>query len=126
MSEAVSSSSTSDDEDEPQTQREWVMTRVRSRVSPDPDGKQNVESNVWTSTQLLKSDASSSDLIGRQAVRPVVDQLADDGELINWFGLLAPTDREHLQAIAACENQSGCPRNILLTQLTAVLAGDDE
>lgn len=124
MSTTTSSSDTPDDE--PQTQREWVMTRVRSRVSADPDGNQNVESNVWTSAKRLKSDASSADLIGRQAVRPVVDQLADDGELINWFGLLAPTDREHLQAIVACENQSGCPRNILLTKITAVLAGDDE
>lgn len=119
-------SPTPTDDAEPQSQREWVMSRVRSRVTADPDGKQNVESNVWTSTNRLKSDASSSEVIHRQEVRPVVDHLAEEGTLINWFGLLAPADREHMQAIVACENQSGCPRRILLSNITATLERGSE
>lgn len=94
--------------------REWALERIHDRVTPEPDGIQNAESNVWTSQQRLKSDASKSDVIERDGVPKLVSALEQAGEVVYWHGLVAPASPEHLRAIIESERQSGVPRTILI------------
>lgn len=123
MSEAATSTAT---DAKPQNKPEWVLATIREHVTAEADGGQNVNSNVWTSINQVKQDASSADCIERSEVETFVNRLAADGDIINWFGCIAPTDREHLQAIVACENQSEVPRRILLNQIQRMLGGDEK
>lgn len=91
-----------------------VLERIHERTSADPDGIQDVESNVWTALDRLKSDGSKPHTaFERHQVGALVEDLAEAGEVITWHGLLAPADEAHRQAIIANENQTGLPRTIL-------------
>lgn len=103
--------------------REWALSRIEGRVEADPDGKQNEQSNVWTSEQRLKGDASKTDLLERDDVGGLVRDLANAGDVITWHGLVAPATEEHLEAIIGCENRSDAPRRLLIERCKRVING---
>jgi hypothetical protein len=104
---------------------EWALSRIRDRTDADPDGRQDVQSNVWTSTQRLKGDASKTDVLERGDVAGVIESLRQAGEIVTWHGLIAPADEGHLIAIIKNERESGAPRRILNQRVNGLLRGDD-
>lgn len=106
--------------------REWVLSRIRERTAPEPDGKQNGQSALWTSINWLKQDASGSDLLERDDVQPLVWELASRDRIIYWHGLMAPATDEHLRAIIENERQAGFTRKLLVGQCNQLLQAGRE
>lgn len=102
----------------------FVFERLQERTESEPDGKQNVESNVWTGSQQLKADTNRVDHVDRDDVAGAVSRLVDEGLVLYWHGLLAPATDEHLQAIIECEHESDAPRQILIGKCNRLRRGD--
>ncbi len=95
---------------------------IEERVEPEPDGVQNAESNIWTSLQRLKQEASKGHVsCSRDGVQDAVDRLVDDGRVIYWHGLIAPATDEHLRAIIENETQCGITRRLLIGKCNRLL-----
>ena len=106
--------------DRPGDVAEWVIEQVRSRTVAEADGRQNVQSNVWTSKQRLKAEASKTDLLERSDVADVVADAVEAGGLITWHGLVAPADHNHLVTIIENERQSDAPRSLLISRVNRI------
>lgn len=105
-------------------QHGWVMDRILEQTSPEPDGKQGGQSNVWTGKNRIKAAASKVDGIERGDVADLVAGLESDGKVIDWHGLIAPADDEHLLAIIESEKMSDAPRKILVKKCNNLRNGD--
>lgn len=106
----------------PSAGAEHILNAVQNRTSADPDGLQNNQSALWTSRNRIRGDGSKGHTpYERDEVDEVVNQLADEGELIVWHGLLAPACPEHLRAIIENEQQADYPRRILIGRVNRLL-----
>lgn len=77
-----------------------VLDTVRERTSPEPDGIQDARSNCWTSTEKLRYDAGKTNSkLPEGQVHEIVSELAANGDLFTWHGLVAPTTDDHLAAL---------------------------
>ncbi|MFC7216528.1 hypothetical protein ACFQO4_20930 [Saliphagus sp. GCM10025334] len=99
-----------------------VLECVHKRTEPEPDGIQDAESNIWTGRRRMKSDGSSSrSPLDRGDVNQVIDQLVEQDEVFEWFGLLAPCTEEYLQAILENEAKADLSRQILVSKVNKKL-----
>lgn len=100
-----------------ETGTEHVLEAVRDRTSPEPDGVQNNQSNIWTSRTRMRGDGSKGHTpLARDEVGGVIDQLVEERKVIEWNGLLAPATPEHLKAIIENERLTETPRKLLVGQ----------
>lgn len=102
----------------------FIFERLQERTEPEPDGTQNVESNVWTGSQQLKADTNRVDHVDRNDVAGSVSRLVDLGLVLYWHGLLAPATDEHLHAVIECEHESDAPRQILIGKCNRLRRGE--
>lgn len=107
-------------------QRKWALEKIEDRTTPEPDGEQDVSSNVWTSLQRLKGDASKTEIIERHAVKPLVTKLSVEELVLYWHRLIAPANPEHLRAVIKSESMSKAPRKILIEKCNDLLQSETE
>lgn len=101
----------------PEDGADVIINVVEERTSPEPDGKQDTKSNVWTGRRRLRQDGhKGSSPLERDEIGDVIDELVDEGKLFEWHGLLAPATEQHLRAIVGNENRSDTPRRLLIQQ----------
>jgi hypothetical protein len=99
---------------------------VHERTSPDPDGRQNNQSNIWTGRTRMRADGSKSHTpLERDDVDDVLNQLVDERRVFEWHGLLAPATEEHLRAIIENERKSGTLRKALIGEANAWIQSTD-
>lgn len=111
---------------EPDSVTEWVVAEVAHRVAPEPDGKQNVQSNVWTSKERLRDDGRKFSVrYDTDEIEAAVAALDDAGKIVSWHGLLAPATDEHLKALIENESKADIKRTTLVGQCNALLQGGE-
>lgn len=107
------------------TPREWALERVREQTTPEPDGLQDAESNVWTGTDRLKGEAGKTNLLERGDVPDLVAGLSRIGDVVTWHGLVAPGDEAHVRAIVKSEAQAEFSRPLLVARCNQLLSGGE-
>lgn len=104
---------------------DWVLEAVTERVEATPDGIQSSQSNVWTSTRRLRSDGRKfSTEFDAEEIEAAIDALQSRGDLVSWFGLLAPANDAHLRALIGNENAADISRATLIEACQALLSTD--
>lgn len=99
---------------------------VHERTSPEPDGRQNNQSNIWTGRTRMRADGSKGQTpLERDDVDGVLNQLVDERRVFEWHGLLAPATEEHLRAIIENERKSDTPRKALIGEANGWIHSDD-
>lgn len=104
---------------------EEVLQQIRERTEPEPDGVQNAHGNLWTSRERLRSDAVKPGTgYDKESLKDAIDSLEADGEVIAWFGLLAPATEGYLSAIIQNEAEHADITRPLLVGQCNRLRGD--
>lgn len=112
------------EESTPETPEEWVREEVDHRVEPTPDGLQDGQSNVWTSTERLRDDGRKySTKYSKDKIEAAVGALRERDEILSWHGLLAPATDEHLKAVIENEQQAGIARSTLIGRCNTLRQG---
>lgn len=99
--------------------KQWVLEAVDDLVDND---------SPWTSYRELAEQSVFSEF-SEGKVRHVAGQLADDGKLVEWHGLVTIRRPEYLRP--AAERERGGNRDVLLRKLESelyrleVMEGDD-
>lgn len=103
-----------------------VLEQLEERTTPEPDGVQNAQSNVWTSRQRLRSDAAKPHTdYDKDTLTGVLAALEDANEVVSFHGLLAPATSEHLRAIIQNEDGAGITRRTLVRRCNRLAASQD-
>lgn len=107
-----------------------VLEQLEERTTPEPDGVQNAQSNVWTSRQRLRSDAAKPHTdYDKDSLTAVLAALEGAHEIIGFHGLLAPATPDHLRAIVQNESDAEITRRSLVkrcNRLATTQNGDSD
>lgn len=100
--------------------KEWILEEVESYTSTETTGTQNSQGEVWTSKNRIKQSGSGESTPYSSAnIQTAIEKLVEEGELVEWSGLIAPGNKEHIRAIIRNEAQASAPRSILVGKMNA-------
>ncbi|MUV59804.1 hypothetical protein [Halobacterium sp. CBA1126] len=104
-----------------------LVARVEELVEPEPDGVQNGNSKVWTSKRRLRADSNKPKFdFEKEDVETLLDELRERGEIVSWFGLVAPATDDHLEVLVENEAMADNPRPMLISQCNMLRQGGVE
>lgn len=102
-----------------------VLDTITDRVDPEPDGIQSANGNLWTSIRRLRDDGNKNHTeFSKSDVDDAVSLLEDNDDILRWYGILAPTTDEHLEAIIENERRCDYPRDQLIWVAEDLLDGE--
>lgn len=101
----------------------WVLDEIDSLTEPEPDGKQDAESAIWTGKRRIVGNTDKPGQPTQAEIREAIRTLRSRGEIITWHGLLAPATDEHLRAVIENERLAGITRRPLIGRANQLLQG---
>ncbi|MUV59953.1 hypothetical protein [Halobacterium sp. CBA1126] len=103
-----------------------VLEWVRENTEPVADGEQSNHGAVWAGGSNLKGQARKDRIpFDVDELDAALDELQESGDIITWFGLVAPATDEYLDAIIENEVQSDITRNVLIGKCNRLKSGQE-